>query len=149
MKELAPIPLLGAIDEVERFIVTLGIDVVIVTLEPEHHARMKDIVDLCDRRGVECMLIPDMIELLVGPRFYEEICGVPLIRVKGLRIKGFNAFVKRTMDLTLSLIAATLFSPFFFVISVIIKMSSRGPIFYMQKRVGMNGNISGCTSSEQ
>jgi len=140
-KGLAQIPLLGTLDEIEEIIITRGIDVIIVTLEPEYHARMKELVDLCDRRGVECMLVPDMIELLVGPRFYEEICGVPLIRVKGLRIKGFNAFIKRSMDLVLSFLSMVFLFPFLFLISVIIKVSSPGPIFYMQKRVGMDGNI--------
>ena len=141
INKLAPIPLLGTIDEVERFIVTLGINVIIVTLGTEHHARMKDIVDMCDRRGVECMFVPDMIELLVGPRFFEEICGVPLIRVKGLRIKGFNAFLKRTLDLSFSIGACVVLAPFFILIGVLIKIGSAGPIFYMQKRVGMDGNI--------
>jgi exopolysaccharide biosynthesis polyprenyl glycosylphosphotransferase len=140
-KALAPIPLLGTVGEIEGIIVTEDINALIVTLEPENHKQMKDIVDLCDRRGLECLLSPDMIELLVGPRFYEEICSVPLIRVKGLRIKGFNAIVKRSMDIVLGTIGSIILSPFLTIIATAIKMESRGPVFYMQKRVGMDGNI--------
>ncbi len=140
-KSLESVQLLGSLDEIEKYIIVLGIDIVIVTLEPEYHHTMKDIVDLCDRRGVECMLVPDMIELLVGPKFFEEICGVPLIRVKGLRIKGFNKFVKRALDIVLSMIGLVFLSPFLTLIGVITKATSTGPIFYMQKRVGMDGNI--------
>ncbi|MCK5844728.1 MAG: hypothetical protein KAG97_08485, partial [Victivallales bacterium] len=89
--KLGPIPLLGNIAEAEERIVLNDVDVVIVTLEREYHSMIKDVVDLCDRRGVECMIAPDMMELLAIPRFYEELCGVPLIRVKGLRIRGIYA----------------------------------------------------------
>lgn len=138
---LAAIPLLGRLDELENMIVTRNINLIIVTLAPEFHHRMKDIVDLCDRRGIECLLAPDMVELLVGPRFYEEVCRVPLIRVKGLRIRGFNAFLKRAMDIVIGGIGMLLFSPFLSLIGILIKLESPGPIFYMQKRVGMDGNI--------
>ncbi|HOX27711.1 MAG TPA: undecaprenyl-phosphate glucose phosphotransferase [bacterium] len=139
--KLAEIPLLGTLDELEKLIVTLEVNAVVVTLAAEHHSRMKEIVDLCDRRGVECLLVPDMVELLVGPRFYEEICGVPLIRVKGLRIRGVNAFLKRAMDLALGLTGLMFLAPFLFIISAMIRRDSPGPIFYMQKRVGMDGKI--------
>ncbi len=134
-------PLLGSLDEMEEIIVTHGIDMVVVSLESGYHDRMKDIVDLCDKRAIECLIDPDMVELLVGPRFFEEVCGSPLIRVKGLRIRGFNALVKRSMDIAISLPALIALSPFFFLVAVLIRMDSPGPIFYMQKRVGMDGRV--------
>jgi len=139
--DLEKIALLGSLSEMEHIFVIYNVDVVIVTLKPEDNHWMKEIIDLCDRRTIECFLAPDMLELMVGPRFYEEVCGVPLIRVKGLRINGLNAILKRTMDILISIIALVTLFPMFLIVSLMIAITSKGPIFYMQKRVGMDGNI--------
>lgn len=140
-KELARIPLAGNIDEIEEIIVLKDIDVLIVTLESGYHYLMREIVDICDRRGLECLLAPDMMELLVGPRLYEEVCGVPLIRMHGIRIRGLNAFMKRTLDLSVSGFTLFVLSPLFAVIALLVKLESPGPVFYTQKRVGLDGGI--------
>ncbi len=140
-KELANIPLAGNIDEIEELIILKDIDILIVTLEPEYHYLMKQIVDLCDRRRIECMLAPNMMELLVGPRMYEEVCGVPLIRVHGIRMRGVNALVKRAMDIVVSAAALIILAPLLLIIAVIIRIESPGPVFYSQKRVGLDGSI--------
>lgn len=140
-RRLQHIPLLGTLEEMEQTLVVQDIDVAALALDPEHHAEARDLVDLCDKRNVECYMLPDAVDMLVGPREYEEICGVPLIKVKGLRIKGFNAFLKRLMDIVLTLLITLLISPLLIFIIILIRIDSPGPIFYTQKRVGMNGKI--------
>lgn len=140
-KTLKDIPLLGTIDELEQVLVVQNIDVVVLVLDAAHHADVQDMVDLCDKRNVSCYLSPDTVGMIVGPRNYDDICGVPLIRVKGLRIKGINAFIKRAMDVVLTLIILIMVLPVILVISILIRIDSPGPIFYMQKRVGMDGRI--------
>lgn len=140
-KTLRDIPLLGTIDEMEQILVVQNIDVVVLVLDASHHADVQDIVDLCDKRNVDCYLSPDTVGLIVGPREYQDICGVPLIMVKGLRIKGVNAFVKRLSDIIFTLIIMIFMLPVITVIAILVRLDSPGPIFYMQKRVGMDGKI--------
>ncbi|MEW5945531.1 MAG: undecaprenyl-phosphate glucose phosphotransferase [bacterium] len=137
--ELAAVPLLGSAAEMEKFVEHYEPDEVIVTLKPTHHHLVEAVVDVCDRRGIECTLSPDLVGLMAGPRKFDEISGVPLIRVRRLRARGFNAFVKRAFDLAVSAALIVLAAPLFVVVGVLIKLDSRGPVFYLQKRVGMDG----------
>jgi len=139
--DLREAPLLGSLGEMEKILVMKDIDVVVVTLREEYHSEIKEIVDICDKREIACYLVPDMVEMFVGPRSYVDINGIPLISVRGLRIRGINAIIKRWMDIVLTLIILVPVLPVMFVVSVLIRLDSPGPLFYMQKRVGMDGKI--------
>jgi sugar transferase (PEP-CTERM system associated) len=111
------------------------------------------IVALDERRGrfpdaqlLECKMKGIAIEEGVG--FYEHLTG--RLQVDSLRPSflifsdGFKKWkltmlTKRVTDFVLSMIALTLFSPFILVISLLIKIDSRGPVFYKQERVGEGG----------
>ncbi|MEW6201607.1 MAG: undecaprenyl-phosphate glucose phosphotransferase [bacterium] len=136
---LAPIPLLGALQEVEKLVDTYSPDEIIVTLDESHHEWVSRIVDICDRRGIDCKLSPNMVELMVRPRTFDEMSGVPLIRLKGLRIRGIDYMMKRILDIFLSSLLLVVLAPLFILITILIKLDSSGPIFYMQKRLGMDG----------
>ena len=140
-QDLREARLLGALNETEKTLVLRSIDVVVITLKEEYHHEIKEIVDLCDKRGIHCYLVPDMVEMFVGPRSYVEINGVPLIYVKGLRIRGFNAALKRAMDIVVTLVLMIPVAPVMAFLATLVRLDSPGPIFYMQKRVGMDGRI--------
>ena len=113
------------------------------------------IVALEERRGkfpdaqlLECKMRGIPIEEGIG--FYEHLTG--RLQVESLRPSflifsdGFKKWkltmlTKRISEFALSMIGLTLLSPFILVISVLIKIDSRGPVFYKQERVGENGKI--------
>lgn len=133
-------PLLGDVGELERVIARHGVQEIIVAMKPGAHEDIAGIMDICDRRAVECLVSPDIGQMIVGSHRYDEIAGVPVIRLRGLRMRGPNRFIKRACDIVLtSLILLALF-PFFLLISLLIRIDSPGPIFYMQKRLGMDGD---------
>ncbi len=138
---LADVPLLGPLHELEAVILQHEIQELIVTLRPEAHDAVSGIVDLCDRHGVDCLVAPDLQSMIVGGHNYDEIAGIPVIRVKGLRMRGLSAFVKRAADVVLSLLILLPALPLMAVIAAAIRLDSRGPVFYMQKRVGLDGRV--------
>ena len=140
-QDMPRIPLMGYLDELETVVAQHGIQQIIVTLAPGFHKDVSSIVDLCDRYGIDCLVSPDLQQMIVGAHRFDEIAGIPVIRVKGLRISGLGLAVKRATDIVFSLTALTILFPFLLILSVMVRIDSRGPIFYMQKRVGMDGKV--------
>jgi exopolysaccharide biosynthesis polyprenyl glycosylphosphotransferase len=69
----------------------------------------------------------------------EEIEGLPMVRLNDSPLGGWMAIGKRLMDIGLSAVALTLLSPVYLVLSIAVRLTSRGPIFYGQERMGLDG----------
>ena len=138
---LADIPMLGAVDELEQVILSQGVEQIIVTLKPEHHQAVSRIVDLCDRHGVDCLVAPDLQQMIVGAHHYEEIAGIPVIHIMGMRMRGVPYVIKRASDVVLSSVILLFALPVILLIALAVRIDSPGPIFYMQKRVGLDGRV--------
>ena len=69
---------------------------------------------------------------------YEDLIGLPVINIRRVPLSNMlNAFVKRAMDIFGALVALTLFSPVMLVITIIIKVTSPGPLIFKQERIGL------------
>ncbi len=112
---------------------------VIIALPPTAHEQMLWIVDQCRADDIEFKLVPDLFELALDSVNIHEVAGLPLIGLKPARIAGWNLFVKRMMDVALSLVVLTTLSVFMIAIAIAIKLDSDGPVLFRQERVGRNG----------
>ncbi len=69
---------------------------------------------------------------------------LPVVQIRPLSLTGFNFFIKRTIDIAISILAlSVMFIPLLYV-ALLIKLDSKGPIFYVHKRVGRNGKLFNC-----
>ncbi|MFA5097282.1 MAG: sugar transferase [Candidatus Margulisiibacteriota bacterium] len=97
------------------------------------------LIEVCEVSRAEFQFVPRVLDIIESRISSDEIVGVPLITVKEIKLYGLNALLKRTFDLAASFLAVLLFAPIFAVIAVLIKLDSKGAVFFMQKRVGENG----------
>jgi exopolysaccharide biosynthesis polyprenyl glycosylphosphotransferase len=132
------LPKLGKIDDISSIIEGSNIEEVIVAVETSEHQKIKSIFDkLFDySEQILIKIIPDMYDIMLGSVKMNHIYGAVLIEIEQDLMPQWERFVKRTMDIVLSLIALIILSPFIAYIIAKIKMSSKGPIFYEQERVG-------------
>lgn len=98
-----------------------------------------DLVKYCYQHSIRLYVAPKITDIII--RNGEDISAfdTPLILVAGKGLTIGQRFVKRTMDLLLSLIALIVASPMMLVIALAIKIEDGGPIFYKQKRATING----------
>jgi exopolysaccharide biosynthesis polyprenyl glycosylphosphotransferase len=68
-----------------------------------------------------------------------EVGGVPLLQLKAFVLSGWQGFLKRAFDIFVSTISLVLLSPFFLLVAIAIKATSRGAVFYVQQRVSLDG----------
>ncbi len=122
------------------------------TIVAEHKIK-KIVIALYERRGqlpVESLLNLRVqgVEVVDGASFYEEISGKILIHAvrpsnlifgEGFSHLNFARIIKRGLDISLSSLGLVLAVPFFMILSILIKLDSKGPVFYRQERVGEKG----------
>jgi exopolysaccharide biosynthesis polyprenyl glycosylphosphotransferase len=133
------VPRLGSIDDLPRIIEERHVDIVLLAFGETDHATVNRLVRSCDGLNVELMMVPDLVELLTTGVRVREIDGVPFLRIKGVALTPFDAFVKRTFDLVAATLILVIISPAFLLLAALVKLTSKGPVFYRQERIGLDG----------
>ncbi len=96
----------------------------------------------CEKEMVSFRWISDMFGLIASKMTVSHLGGVPLLSFSDSPLGDWeNRFLKRTMDLVLSAAALLFFLPVFLLLSILVKLDSRGSVFYRQKRIGEDSRI--------
>jgi exopolysaccharide biosynthesis polyprenyl glycosylphosphotransferase len=96
------------------------------------------IIALCEEQGVIVRFLSDIFNVKLGKVEAVQLEGNSMITVSTGAMKGFPILVKRVMDFIASLILLTILAPFFFIIVLLIKLTSPGTAFFVQERIGLN-----------
>jgi len=96
------------------------------------------IVALCKEQGIIVRFLSDMFNLNLGRSEVDRLEDDPVVTVATGAMEGLPVLVKRVLDFCLSSILIIILSPFFLVIGLIIKLTSPGPVFFIQDRIGLN-----------
>lgn len=102
---------------------------------------LQAVVDYCETRYLDVFMIPDVVDVMSSPVEIGQINSVPLIRMKINVLEGFGGKVKRILDIAGASFGLLVLSPLFLILAVLIKMNSRGPVFFRHRRLGMGGRI--------
>ncbi len=133
------LPLLGTIDEAAEITAREGIDHLYVALPPEQHMRMLELLEITSREMVDVKVIPDLLQVITLRARLEDLDGVPVINVNDVPLQGFNSVVKRMIDVAISFCALLVLAAPLAVVALLVKLTSRGPVFYRQERMGLDG----------
>jgi Undecaprenyl-phosphate glucose phosphotransferase len=133
------LPLLGTIDEAAEITARENIDHLYVALPPELHLRMIELLDSTSRLAVDVKVVPDLLQVIALRARLEDLDGVPVINVNDVPLQGFNSVVKRVIDIAMSSAALMLLAAPLGVLALLVKLTSKGPAFYRQERMGLDG----------
>ena len=101
------------------------------------HSRASEIAALCEEQGIVVRLF-DVLDLKSSRTRAEEFDGQHVITHYRGSLDGWAGFVKRGIDIAVSLLALIALSPVFLIAAILIKLTSRGPVMFVQKRLGLN-----------
>ena len=113
------------------------LDEVIVADDGIDEAELIEIVDQAHRRGVRVRIAPRTTQLLVDRGEYVPGQAVPIFDVRPPILAGADWALKRTFDLVIATLIVVIGLPLWLLIALLIKVSSRGPVFYADDRVGL------------
>jgi putative colanic acid biosynthesis UDP-glucose lipid carrier transferase len=130
---------LGKTSEIDTVLAKYDLDDIVVTMPTEDHV-LQQIVSIGEKQGKRIRIIPDYQQF--GPRKLQidSLGSLQIITLRSLPLDTIdNKIWKRTFDILFSLLVITcLFSWLFPVIALIIKLTSKGPVFFKQDRWGLN-----------
>lgn len=133
------IPLIGTYENIKGVITDKKIDQVIIALSAEEHHVAIDVLKRIDDEMVDIKVVPDLWEFMTLRGGIGELDGLPIITLQDTPLYGWNIVLKRAADIVLSLIAIILTAPAMILIAILNKMTSPGPVFYRQERMGLDG----------
>ena len=135
------LPILGNLNNITEIIEEYNANEIVIALEKTNHSLLLDILTKANGSSISLRIIPDMYEVISGLAKTEELYGLPLVDINTEILSVQQKFAKRIIDIIFSFIILLGFSPVWILVSLIIKIESKGPILYRQKRVGQNGRI--------
>ncbi len=128
-----------SVEELARLVGRGAIDQIFVALPLEQAARLREIQEWLGDAPVTLHFVPDLGELATLRGSLEEFDGMQIISLQSSPLAGWNGFLKRALDLGIGLLALLIFAPVMALIALAIKATSRGPVFYRQERMGLDG----------
>jgi Undecaprenyl-phosphate glucose phosphotransferase len=133
------ISILGPISDLEGVLALNVLDEIAITLSIKEYGNLEEIVAACEKSGVHTKFIPDYNQIIPTRPYTEDVQGLPVINIRHVPLNDpLNAFMKRIVDLFGAVVALILFSPIMLVTTIIIKVTSPGPVLYCQERVGLH-----------
>jgi len=133
------VPVIGAFDDLDRVVAEQQVDRVIVAFSRARHNDFLRVVRACDDSGVRVNIVPRLFEVVSSRAVVDDVEGIPLLDVAHVELSRFNMAVKRVFDLILGGVLCVLLLPLIALVAVVVKLDSRGPVFYSQERMGRGG----------
>jgi Undecaprenyl-phosphate glucose phosphotransferase len=114
------------------------IDQLIIALSFRTYEVVEDVLAQVENEPVEVMLVPDLSRYRSLRCGVEDLAGIPALTLQGAPLYGWNAVLKRGLDLVVSSVTLVLCAPLLAMITLLIKASSPGPVLYRQQRMGLD-----------
>jgi len=129
----------GEVDRLEEVIRTRKIEEVIIALEPDEAKEVGRVIERCESTMANIKVVPGVYDYIVGSVKISHILGAPLIEIFPSIMKPWERVGKRAFDLAVSLTMLLLLTPLYITLAILIKLDSKGPIFFRQERIGKGG----------
>ena len=133
------LPLLGTLAEVADIAQRERVDHLYVALPLEEHVKLLDLIEITSRECIDVKVVPDLLQFIAMRARLEDLDGLPIININDVPLQGFNAWLKRVIDIVLSSGALLVMGIPLAIIAVLVKWTSSGPVFYPQERMGLDG----------
>jgi len=138
-KLLNSLPFLGYYKNLSKLISELEIEEIIIGVESNNHQELNFITDLLEDENVVLRIIPDTYDMRSGSVKLENVIGTALIEINQDVMPQWQKFIKRGMDIGISVLVLIILSPIFILVAIGVKMSSPGAILFKQIRIGYKG----------
>ena len=112
-------------------------DEVVIALEPEEYSNITKLIAACEKQGIRYYIIPFYNDMIPAHPVFENIGRTKLVNMRANRLEQIGwSVLKRSFDFTTSLVGLIILSPLFLALAIGVKLSSPGPVFFRQERVG-------------
>jgi exopolysaccharide biosynthesis polyprenyl glycosylphosphotransferase len=138
-KNVAGIDIIGTADRLVDILHARAVDEVVFVVPRSRLPYMQNYIYDCEIEGIKATVAVDLFEARIAQSHLREMDGSPFLTFETTLAREWQLFIKRFIDVILSAFAIIILSPLYLLVALLIKMDSKGPAFFIQKRVGLNG----------
>ncbi len=132
------VPFVGYLEDIQRVIARHEVDMIIVADLPRE--QLIELANLCEREMIQFKLAPSVFRIFVSGLALETIAGMPVLGVNRLPLDStLNVLAKRMLDIVGAFVGLLISVPLIAIFGAVVYLESPGPVFYRQRRWGMNG----------
>ncbi len=140
-KEIDGIEVFGTPDRIDELISHQVVDEVVVCLPRRMISNLEVVFDVCAEQGISIKFLADFYDMPESTVSLETVGDTPILNFDPVHHEEGKQIAKRIMDLLLTIPTLVVLMPFFVLVGLLIKLDSRGPVFFRQERVGLNKRI--------
>jgi exopolysaccharide biosynthesis polyprenyl glycosylphosphotransferase len=133
------VPVVGTIEDLDETVRETGVKNLIVAFSSVADQHVSRLIQRCQELGVEVSVVPRMFDTINNRVGYDTVGGLPLMSFTSINPRGLQFALKHALDRVLALLFLILLSPIMIVSAVAVRLSSRGPVLFRQRRVGRDG----------
>jgi Undecaprenyl-phosphate glucose phosphotransferase len=133
------VPVVGRVADAAEVIERENVDQLMIALPLDAHKKILRLLDQVSSECVEIRLVPDLLQYATLRASLEDLDGIPMINLSQVPLQGWQSLAKRGIDLLISATAILCLLPFLPLVALAIWLGDRGPVFYRQERMGLDG----------
>ena len=133
------VPVVGRTAEAAGVVEQMRVDTVFLALPLEAHRTMLSVLKDVGRTVADVRVVPDLLQHITFRAGVEDLDGLPVVHLTQVPLSGWMSLVKRTLDIAVSGGSLVALSPLFGMIALAIRREDGGPVFYRQRRMGLDG----------
>jgi len=137
--EVSNIKVIGLLEDIPDILHEKIVDEVVFIIPRSWLSRIEESILSCEKEGIKISVAVDLFNFKIGKLQATDLGGIPLMRLETTPGSPWELFIKRNLDVVLSLVGLVLLAPLLLLITIVIKLNSPGPLFFKQERNGMNG----------
>jgi len=133
--------IIGTVSDLPKIIKDFSIKELLVTIASNFHDDILSLLLPAAGEGIKVKVVPDLFDVVAGHVHSTQIMGQPFMEILPERLSFWEKLVKVFIDYFISILVLVAGLPVWIIISIIVKLTSKGPVFYRQERVGKGGKL--------
>ena len=133
------LPIIGSYDQLPQILEAHNIDQLIVAMPLQDHDLLESLISSIGDAMVDVKIVPDVHRFIQLGSAIEEFDGLPVVSLAATPLIGTKKILKRFADIILSALFIIVSTPLMLLICLLVKLTSKGPVFFVQERLGLDG----------
>jgi exopolysaccharide biosynthesis polyprenyl glycosylphosphotransferase len=139
VRQVGRLNVIGSLDDIPKIFHRDAIDEVVFVVPRSRLNALQGAIDDCETEGVVVTVAVDLFDTKLARSSVGELDGLPLLHFKTTHAKEWELLIKRIFDFVTSGLGILVLSPLFILMAILIKATSKGPVFFRQNRLGLAG----------
>jgi exopolysaccharide biosynthesis polyprenyl glycosylphosphotransferase len=138
------LPYIGSPDSIEQAVLDTGAENIVIAFSRDRDEVLTRVVHIAHQHGLRVWVVPRMFDVIGERARIEHIGGLPLLALSYTNPYSWQFTAKHVSDRVLAGLGLLVISPLFLTLMLLVRVTSPGPIFFQQERVGRDGKPFGC-----